>query len=243
MMKNIFAFIFMVCLCGGVKAQESIKSDAASDTLLFRQLHLNNRISPSSNIAIFSKLYKYLLGVGQREQPALSDVGPIVTGIINYERKPGDFYPDFHFQNYDSEYERLLYTGGSSTFRGVALIRNVSFYQCRDSLLKAFEAQNTTMEARQAEMEDLIKRLELFSAKVQTKPLFFVDIQTKFKGNIRKYVKNLYKKSMMSNYDRLTDFLKKPRLKKIQTDPGVQMSISLALYELWIKDVREGRVK
>ena len=243
-MKSYIIAMILCCTVFTANAQCDKSSLAPSDTLLYRQLHIDSPIAPSSNIKIFSQLYRYLQRESRATLPVLrnSGINTISMGT-NRVRNSGDYYPDVHFPNFDQEFEDLQETAGSDIHWGIPLIRNEQFYQCRDSLLKAFDAQNTTMEARQAEMEDLIKRLELFSTRAQTKPLFFVDIQTKFKGNIRKYVKNLYKKSMMSNYDRLTDFLKKPRLKKIQTDPGVQMSISLALYELWIKDVREGKVK
>lgn len=225
-----------------LSAQENALHEACLDTLLFRQLQMDKKIAPSSDIKVFSQLFRYIKRESSATLPVPRNGGTTVSEIIVRDRGEKDYEANMHVKNYDEEFERLQYEGGSDVYPGEALIRNEIFEQCRDSLLEAFERQNKVGDARKAEMEDLVERLGQFSKDAHTKPLFFVDIKTKYNGNVRKYVKHLYKHSMMADYDRLTSFLRKPSMEAIQKDPGVQMSIALALYNQWIARVKQGDV-
>lgn len=92
-------------------------------------------------------------------------------------------------------------------------------------------------------MKNLVKRLTVFRDKAENLPIFFTDIDGKFGGNISKYVKNLYNKSIMGNLNLLRKFTTNPSLEMIQSDPGVQFAVGLALYKLWIKGIRENTGK
>lgn len=89
---------------------------------------------------------------------------------------------------------------------------------------------------------ELVRRLEIFDSLANTKPLFYSEIHSKkYNGDIRKYVKDLYDKSIMGNSKRLRRFCKKQRVKCLPADKGLQYTLGLALYELWIRQVREGK--
>ncbi len=93
-----------------------------------------------------------------------------------------------------------------------------------------------------AEKRRLVQALTTFDTAAVNKPVFFSEIYGKFKGNIGKYVDHLYKRSILCRKSRMDKFVRYPKTEDLQKDPGVQFVIGMALYELWIKDVREGRV-
>ena len=115
--------------------------------------------------------------------------------------------------------------------------------QCCEQNGIGTEENKTKRYRRRAEMKDLTRRLEQLRDSAENLPIFFVDIDGKFGGSVRKYVRHLYGKSIMGNMDVLYRFLNRPTMDMIQNDPGVQFAVGLALYEQWIKDVRDGKVK
>ncbi|MBR6481921.1 MAG: hypothetical protein IKT26_01655, partial [Bacteroidaceae bacterium] len=68
-------------------------------------------------------------------------------------------------------------------------------------------------------------------------------IYTDYGGDIAKYVYALYNTSIMGNKKTLRNFMRKPSTIAIQNDLGYQFSLSLALYEQWIAQVRNGEVE
>ncbi len=112
---------------------------------------------------------------------------------------------------------------------------------CR-ALKQAYISQHPKGENLDSVKADLVARLERFDTLATTKPLFYADIHGKYKGNIVRYVNDLYEKSMMGNLKRLEYFFHNPRKKLIQKDLGYQFSLSLALYEQWIAQVRNGEI-
>lgn len=57
----------------------------------------------------------------------------------------------------------------------------------------------------------------------ETLPSFYDEvINKKYKGSVENYVDDVFKQSILVDYDRLVNFLEKPNLKKYQKDPGVQ---------------------
>jgi hypothetical protein len=72
--------------------------------------------------------------------------------------------------------------------------------------------------------------IKLFRADVPAKfhPDFFVNvIDKKFKGNVDKFVDDLFAKSIFSSQEKLNTFLNKPVLKTIESDPVVLTSVSI----------------
>ena len=115
--------------------------------------------------------------------------------------------------------------------------------QIMDSMYANYISQHPKGENLDSVKADLVARLERFDTLATTKPLFYADIHGKYKGNIVRYVNDLYEKSMMGNLKRLEYFFHNPRKKLIQKDLGYQFSLSLALYEQWIAQVRNGEAE
>lgn len=90
------------------------------------------------------------------------------------------------------------------------------------------------MHSRKARRE-LVKNLQRFDSLSNNKPFVFVDIKYKYNNDIKRYVRHLYRKSMLLNYFQLQRYDRHPSLKRLQRDPGVQFVIAMALYNAWIK--------
>ena len=88
--------------------------------------------------------------------------------------------------------------------------------------------------------EIMVERLAAFDKAAYYKPIFFADIYSKYKGNYRKYVDALFRKSLITSSKRLRSFTAYARKKMLLKDMGFQFTLSLALYDLWIKQVKEG---
>ncbi len=91
-----------------------------------------------------------------------------------------------------------------------------------------------------AEKARLVENLRKFDAASDNKPIFFATIYAQYKGDIEKYVDDLYSKSIMGSKWRMGLFCRWPSAKKLQEDLSVQFAIGLALYDLWIKQGRTG---
>ena len=88
--------------------------------------------------------------------------------------------------------------------------------------------------------EDMVRRLQAFDKAAYYKPIFFADIYSRYKGDYRKYVDDLFRKSLITSPRRLRRFTAYARKRMILKDMGFQFTLSLALYELWIKQVKDG---
>ncbi len=89
----------------------------------------------------------------------------------------------------------------------------------------------------------MVDNLRKFDAVSCNKPIFFATIYSQYKGDIEKYVDDLYSKSIMGSKWRMGLFCRWPSAKKLQEDLSVQFAIGLALYDLWIKRGRAGNTE
>lgn len=78
------------------------------------------------------------------------------------------------------------------------------------------------------EKEILIAVLETFRKDMPSGSLpdIFNVIDKKYKGDVRKYVNKLFKKSVLVDEDRYYAFLKNPKLKKLENDPAYKLTNS-----------------
>jgi hypothetical protein len=80
-----------------------------------------------------------------------------------------------------------------------------------------FETFNYDMDS---DLTKALLRIFLKNLPSDQLPDVFVTIDNKFKGDIDKYVDNMYEKSIFSNEGRLMKFLDKPSQKKLEKDPA-----------------------
>lgn len=212
-MKYHCLFLLMMLLSLRMQAQTSA---CASDTLLFRECFSGNILR--TDLGLMRQAYD----------------------SIDAPRKVLPSYPSFSWRTTSDgsvDYSRM----SPSYSRGEATGFNRKI--CR-ALRQAYISQHPKGENLDSVKADLVARLERFDTLATTKPLFYADIHgKKYKSNIVRYVDDLYEKSMMGNLKRLEYFFHNPRKKLIQKDLGYQFSLSLALYEQWIAQVRNGEVE
>lgn len=221
-----FMGIFLGCI--GVYSQ--IETFSEDSTAFYHYLYPNN-LYQNIQVVTLHKIYQRLnthftkdemwrVG-GKREAPG-------APGIVTYTLMDRPSGGDVG-QNYD-----LIVYG---RWPGESRLDSFMF---PDSLYG--EIKQAIAQAREcgiglrAERDSLIKNLTDFSKVATHFPVFFIDIDNHFHGNIDKYVRNLYRKSIFCNQMRLTLFARKPTTQKLLNDPGVQFVISLLRYEQWIKE-------
>ena len=262
-MRKIALLLFLISLPVFSQSEEEVLEQAAKDTLVFRHLHFEKPIAPTVELKLFSKYYNYLKHGGKRytaidkinrlnrelqleDKRIFREYNPSTLKDMGNEEIKGPFL--------DMEFERLK----MQDFERVPTPQQMEALR-RDSLMYwnselggqyaiqhgkyPANAKNVKRFHRRAEMKDLVRRLETLRDSCKNLPIFFTDIDSKFNGNIQNFVHHLYSKTIMGNWSIFTRFIKNPTIEAIQSDLGVQYAVGLALYELWIKDVREGKVK
>ena len=116
---------------------------------------------------------------------------------------------------------------------------SVRFYEnIRDSvqavLLPAVEAV-TGREGYSAETEKarMVRELEAFGDTALTLPTIYALIATKYGGDVRAYVDDLFDGSVMTSRRRLRRFVKGPSVQRMREDMGFQFVVSKLMYRLW----------
>ena len=84
------------------------------------------------------------------------------------------------------------------------------------------------------EKQNLIESLTAMDTLLHNKPLFFQVIHTRYKGNIASYVDDLYANSFMTSPKRFKQMMRRTRPKRLIKDLGVNYTLSMALYEVWL---------
>ena len=106
---------------------------------------------------------------------------------------------------------------------------------CVDTiLLPALEAV-TGREGYSAETEKarMVRELEAFGDTALTLPTVYALIATKYGGDVRAYVDDLFGRSVMTSRRRLRRFVRSPITKRMREDMGFQFVVSKLMYRLW----------
>lgn len=217
-MKYHCLFLLMMLLSFRMQAQTST---CASDTLLFRECFSDSILK--TDIELMRKVYNNILGgprVNREYYLGLEYLEPVVIGRIYSDR--GFWLP--------SSISHIIKTTNLNK-------------TLRNELLQDFEEQHPRNWNAEEAKAVLVRRLQHFDSLSTNKPLFFSTIYTDYGGDIAKYVYALYNTSIMGNKKTLRNFMRKPSTIAIQNDLGYQFSLSLALYEQWIAQVRNGEVE
>ena len=217
-MKYHCLFLLMMLLSFRMQAQTST---CASDTLLFRECFSDSILK--TDIELMRKVYNNILGgprVNREYYLGLEYLEPVVIGRIYSDR--GFWLP--------SSISHIIKTTNLDK-------------TLRNKLLQDFEEQHPRNWNAEEAKAVLVRRLQHFDSLSTNKPLFFSTIYTDYGGDITKYVDALYNTSIMGNKKTLRNFMRKPSTIAIQNDLGYQFSLSLALYEHWIAQVRNGEVE
>ena len=217
-MKKFYLACLALLLPHLMQAQTST---CASDTLLFRECFSDSILK--TDIELMRKVYNNILGgprVNREYYLGLEYLEPVVIGRIYSDR--GFWLP--------SSISHIIKTTNLDK-------------TLRNELLQDFEEQHPRNWNAEEAKAVLVRRLQHFDSLSTNKPLFFSTIYTDYGGDITKYVDALYNTSIMGNKKTLRNFMRKPSTIAIQNDLGYQFSLSLALYEQWIAQVRNGEAE
>ena len=217
-MKKFYLACLALLLPHLMQAQTST---CASDTLLFRECFSDSILK--TDIELMRKVYNNILGgprVNREYYLGLEYLEPVVIGRIYSDR--GFWLP--------SSISHIIKTTNLDK-------------TLRNELLQDFEEQHPRNWNAEEAKAVLVRRLQHFDSLSTNKPLFFSTIYTDYGGDIVKYVDALYETAIMAKKKNLRAFMCKPTTFAIQNDLGYQFSLSLALYEQWIAQVRDGEVE
>ncbi len=234
-MRRLLFAIALIALCLGKACGQGL----AQDTLAFRQL-LSDKMWKYYSMQTLATLYDCLYYGPRQPVAARSDTSDVLSALVSGSHDSGLTYAaakarsDKFFQHQ----EKRSYPEGKLVMDWLTDLDG--HIRQLDREADAYRASYTD---KSAEKRRLVQALAAFDTAAVNKPVFFSEIYGKFKGNIGKYVDHLYKRSILCNQRRMDTFRVYPKkAEDFQKDPGVQFVIGMALYELWIKDVREGRV-
>jgi hypothetical protein len=108
----------------------------------------------------------------------------------------------------------------------------------RKELKEQFNSLHDDAEKVAADKRQLVECLTAFGRQAQEKPLFYQEIASQFGGDIAAYVDHLYAHSIMGNEKVFKKFMRNPKSKAIQSDPGFQFTLGLLLYEKQLQGMR-----
>ena len=109
-----------------------------------------------------------------------------------------------------------------------------AYKESRDFLRQQFKNRMKDADSIQNEKSQLVQSLAAMDSLLHNKPLLFQVIYKKYGGNIERYVDDLYAKSFMTSPRRFKKMMRRMRPKLLVKDLGVNYTLSMALYEVWL---------
>ena len=101
-------------------------------------------------------------------------------------------------------------------------------------LRQQFKSRMKDADSIQNEKAQLVQSLTAMDSLLHNKPLLFQIIYKDYGGNIKRYVDDLYAKSFMTSPRRFKRMMRRMRPKLLVKDLGVNYTLSMALYEVWL---------
>ena len=108
-------------------------------------------------------------------------------------------------------------------------------HTCVDTLLVPAVEAVTGHEGYSAETEKarMVREIETFGDTATALPTIYALIATKYGGDVRAYVDDLFDGSVMTSRRRLRRFMRSPITKRMREDMGFQFVVSKLMYRLW----------
>ena len=221
-MKKFYLACLALLLPHLMQAQTST---CASDTLLFRECFSDSILK--TDVELMREVYYEVLG------------GPKVTGEILMGMGGIPSYTIMRGSGAIERVEEGFYLPWSISRNVIKSNINLIL---RRQLFQEYKSQHPRGWKVEEAKAALVRRLQRFDSLAVHRPLFFSTIYTDYGGDIVKYVDALYETAIMAKKKNLRAFMCKPTTFAIQNDLGYQFSLSLALYEQWIAQVRNGEI-
>lgn len=225
---SFFLFFMFICGCTAQVVEKSI----SQDTLAFRQ-YMTNNIGTALDIENILSSYKRLKGQEEELVHRPSD------------RMWNDPFDSYTYNSLSGPITGATIVspsdGGSDSYKRMG--RGTIPRSVRRAIREKARAYFESVKDVRVEKAKLVHNLQAFDSLSNNKPVCFAQIHQKYGGDYKAYVDDLYSNSFMANEKALKKFLRHPSSQKLGRDPVVQFSLSLALYERWIMDVKEGKIK
>lgn len=98
----------------------------------------------------------------------------------------------------------------------------------------SYETKHDSTYNEEKEKKLLVERLQKAKKMLSYKPLFFKTIDEKYGGDVKSYVDALYSEAMMNNPQKLKNFARRPKLERLNSDIGAEMTLSIYMYKCWL---------
>ena len=204
--KFILFIIFTLCTL----------SAKASDSTVFHRFAMQD-IQPCADISTLQEIFTYWVKQdnGEKKNESLDKLWSI---RIRDSYTPGVVSSGSHLSS--------LYNQGEKA--------NASYNRALIRLREEYESKEKNADSIAQEKKNLIESLTAMDTLLHNKPLFFQVIHTRYKGNIASYVDDLYANSFMTSPKRFKQMMRRTRPKRLIKDLGVNYTLSMALYEVWL---------
>ena len=186
------------------------------DSATFRKYAMQD-IQPCADISTLQEIFTYWVKQdnGEKENESLDKLWSIT---IRASYTPGVVSSGSHLSS--------LYNQGEKA--------NASYNRALIRLHEEYENKEKNADSIAQEKQNLIESLTAMDTLLHNKPLFFQVIHKRYKGNIASYVDDLYANSFMTSPKRFKQMMRRTRPKRLIKDLGVNYSLSMALYEVWL---------
>lgn len=224
----LFTLFFMAIYASASQSADTIViSPTPADTAAFRDYLRPCSLIKAAHIPTLIKIYRNL-GKPKSPDNVLVLYGNFITSGSLPRHSTEPYFPIYNpVTDVGDIRGRIVATCETDNERFPNILRR--------KLRNTFNFYRQTHKDTRADKELLVRQLTAFDSLSQNKPLFYSTIYGKFGGNIKAYVDDLYKRSILTNRYRLNTFIFWPSAEKLERDPGVQLILGLALYELWLK--------
>ena len=211
-MKTIITLL-SAFLCFFARSQAQVERE---DSATFRKYAMQD-IQPCADISTLQEIFTYWVKQdnGEKENESLDKLWSI---RIRDSYTPGVVSSGSHLSS--------LYNQGEKA--------NASYNRALIRLHEEYESKEKNADSIAQEKQNLIESLTAMDTLLHNKPLFFQVIHKRYKGNIASYVDDLYAYSFMTSPKRFKQMMRRTRPKRLIKDLGVNYSLSMALYEVWL---------
>ena len=190
-----------------------IKSHAtAADSIIFSKYAIEY-IQPAPNLCNLQTIFRFWQNQDKGESDIIANITPAMIGFDS-NLKFGN--PLFHQHEAEPGYKLAL-----------------------EELRKQFDNRMTNPDSIAQEKRQLANSLTAMDTLLHNKPLLFQVIYKKYGGDITKYVDALYSRSFMTSEKLFKRMMRRTRPKLLVKDLGVNYALSMALYQVWLKQQNE----
>lgn len=233
---NPFKLLLLVILCLA-RMQAHAQPHFANDTLAY-QKYLQSAPFPQTNMALIQAIWVEMKPKRRKVVDHIMEFHSVPDVPFDIQQSHPEYNPHVHtLSNYTvMPFAFNAYTDPrlkSTNTRILMTNLKWDLHALQDSV------RDSGMNVDSVK-DDMVRRLLAFDKAAYYKPIFFADIYSRYKGDYRKYVDDLFRKSLITSPRRLRSFTAYARKRMILKDMGFQFTLSLALYELWMKQVKDG---